>query len=197
MRPENNKCLVLNSDYSPLTIIDWKRAILWSIKNQYSRTHGTMIVDFYKNDYINCANGGRMPIPAVIKTIRYFRTYNTSINFSRKNVFVRDDYTCQYCGKQPELKYLTYDHVIPKSKWDYSKGTPTTWHNVVTSCLLCNRKKGNRTLKEMGITLLNWPEKPVNKNGKFLPFADKLIRMNSAIPNEWLFYLPQTYHTNA
>lgn len=197
MRLENNKCLVLNSDYTPLTIIDWRRAILWSLKNQYSKNNGAIIIDFYKDDHINCVNGKKIPIPAVMKTVRYFKTYSTNIAFSRKNVFVRDDYTCQYCGNQPELKYLTYDHIIPKSKWDYTKGTPTTWYNVTTSCSACNRKKGNKTPKEANMKLLNLPEKPNNKNGKFLPFADKLIRMNCKVPEEWLFYIPQSYCKNA
>jgi 5-methylcytosine-specific restriction endonuclease McrA len=197
MKSENNKCLVLNSDYTPLSIIDWKRALLWSIKHQYSKNSGVIVIDFYKDDYINCANGSKLPIPAVVRTIRYFKLYSTNINFSRKNVFVRDDYTCQYCGQQPDLKHLTYDHVIPKSKWDYSKGTPTTWYNVVTSCVSCNRKKGNKVPKEANMILRTFPEKPTNKNGKFLPFADKLIRMNCRVPEEWLIYIPQSYQNNA
>ena len=175
MKPENNKCLVLNSDYSPLTIIDWKRALLWSIKHEYSKNNGVLIIDFYKDDWISCANGKKMPLPAIVKTVRYFKLFDHNINFSRKNVFLRDDYTCQYCGKQPDLKNLTYDHVIPKSKWDYSKGTPTTWFNVVASCVQCNRKKGNKTPKDANMILLNYPEKPTHKHGKFLPFADKQI----------------------
>jgi 5-methylcytosine-specific restriction endonuclease McrA len=197
MKPENNKCLVLNSDYSPLTIIDWKRALLWLVKHQYSNNSGVVIVDFYKDDYVYCTNNKKIPLPAVVKTIRYFKLFNNSINFSRKNVFLRDNYTCQYCGKQPDLNSLTYDHVIPKSKWDYDKGTPTTWYNVVASCIQCNRKKGNKTLKESNMKLLSYPEKPSNKNGKFLPFADKLIRMNCHIPNEWIDYLPQAYNKYA
>ena len=132
MKTENSKCLVLNGDYSPLGIIDWKKAIIWCVKYENKSNHGIEILDFYKDDFIIGVHDKKHPIPAVVKTNRYFRINNQKVTFSRKNLFIRDGYTCQYCGNIKEINKLTYDHVIPKSSWKHKGVSPTSWTNIVT-----------------------------------------------------------------
>lgn len=192
MKQENSKCLVLNADYTPLAIIGWRRAIIWSIKNDYNTLSGIQVIDFYKNDYIRCTNNKKLPIPAVARMATYHRVHGFSVNFSRKNLFTRDNMTCQYCGCIKDKKELTYDHVIPKSQWDHALGSPTNWTNIVTACVYCNRKKGNRTPTQANMPLLSIPAKP-NKNIKYLPLSCHLDRIKNNIPSEWLVYLPPSY----
>lgn len=192
MKPEHCKCLVLNSDYTPLTIIDWKKACVWAMKHEYNHKIGVEIIDFYKNDFIAGTNNKKYPIPAVVKTARYFRINNYRVKFSRKNLFIRDNYTCQYCNNKYDISHLTYDHVIPKSIWDDNRGSPTSWTNIVTACVGCNRKKKNRTPKQANMPLKNLPSMP-NKTIKYLPIVSYLSRIRSDIPDEWTAYLPESY----
>jgi 5-methylcytosine-specific restriction endonuclease McrA len=192
MQIRNSKCLVLNADYSPLSIIDWKRAIVWSVTHEHNPQLGVEIIDFYKDDFICGVNNKKIPIPAVVKTAKYFRLHNQKVNFSRKNLFIRDDFTCQYCGDKYHIKMLTYDHVIPKSAWNYEKGSPTNWQNIVTACISCNHKKGNKTPKQANMPLKNLPTIP-NKGPKYLPISSFLVRIRSDIPQEWKLFLPDSY----
>jgi 5-methylcytosine-specific restriction endonuclease McrA len=192
MEKHHKQCLLLNADYSPLSIISWQKAIIWSIRFQDNYKYGIEIIDFYKNDYINGVDK-KYPIPAVAKTHRYLRINSQDIKFSRKNIFIRDNYTCQYCGKQYYINNLTYDHVVPKSKWKDEKSSPTCWTNIVTACIWCNRKKANKTPKEAEMPLRNLPIKP-NKNLKYLPIVDTMATMKETMPSEWLVYLPQSFN---
>lgn len=188
MEIKNSKCLLLNSDYSPLSLISWKRALIWSIKYELNEKYAIEIIDFFRDDYIQGVNNKKYPIPAVAKTKRFFKINGQSITFSRKNIYIRDDYTCQYCNKKYDEKLLTYDHVIPKSKWNYSS-SPTSWTNIVTACMSCNRIKGSRTPSQANMTLQNLPKKP-NKNTKYLPIVRHLSNIKEHIPDEWKLYLP-------
>jgi len=192
MRPNHSRCLLLNADFTPLSIIEWKKAVIWHIKYEDNPKYGIDIIDFYKNDYINGINNRKYPIPAVARTKRFFRQHKQNLIFSRKNIFVRDDYTCQYCGTKFEPNNLTYDHVIPKSTWNDPNSTPTCWTNIVTACVACNRKKGNKTPKQANMPLINLPIKPV-KSLKYLPISHHLHKIREHIPAEWKIYLPGSY----
>lgn len=191
MEKQNRKCLVLNADYTPITIISWKRALIWSFKHDDNNKIGVEIIDFYKNDHIAGVNNKKYPIPAVVKTAKYFRINHHRVKFSRKNLFIRDDYTCQYCHTKMDPGQLTYDHVIPKSLWNNDNASPTTWTNIVTACINCNRKKRNRTPKQANMLLKNLPIVP-QKNIRYLPVVDYLLKI-SHIPEEWKLYLPESY----
>lgn len=191
METNHRKCLVLNADYNPLSIIEWEKALTWHIKYINNPKYGIEILDFYKNDYISGVNNKKYPIPCIAKTKRFFKINNQSVNFSRKNIYIRDNYTCQYCNQQYENNLLTYDHVIPKSKWS-SESSPTSWTNIVTACVYCNRKKGNRTPKQANMPLTKLPIKP-NKNIKYLPISTHLLKIKHQIPEEWIVYLPDSY----
>lgn len=192
MRIQNSRCLVLNADYTPLAIISWKRAIVWSIKYDQDHKYGIQIIDFFKDDFILGSNNKKIPIPAIARMCNYKKISNFNVTFSRKNLFIRDNFSCQYCGITKELKELTYDHVIPKSQWNYDNGTPTSWTNVVTACIKCNWKKGNKTPTQAHMPLLSIPIKP-NKSSKYLPLMSFLAKIRQDIPQEWLVYLPPAY----
>lgn len=192
MKSKNSRCLLLNADFTPLSIINWQRAVIWHMRYENNNRYGIDIIDFYKDDYIAGVNNKKYPIPSVAKTKRYFKINNQSVNFSRKNIFIRDDYTCQYCEKKFEFNNLTYDHVIPKSIWNYNNGSPTNWTNIVTSCVDCNRRKGNKTPKQANMQLKHIPIVPT-KNIKYLPIAHHLFKIRKDIPTEWIVYLPESY----
>ncbi len=104
-----------------------------------------------------CINTPRYSIllPKIIRLKSDAWPHLKSIKLSKKNVFLRDHYTCQYCGKSYAQNKLTIDHVIPRSR-----GGTTTWENVVTACHYCNIKKGDRHLMEANMQLLKKPSKP-------------------------------------
>ena len=95
-------------------------------------------------------------VPDAIYLPYYESLPKTEVVFSRQNLFLRDKYTCQYCGKLlKNPKDRTIDHVIPKSR-----GGKTVWTNVVLCCRKCNLKKGDRTPEEAGLKLLKKPKAP-------------------------------------
>ena len=77
------------------------------------------------------------------------------VKFTRHNIFERDKNTCQYCGRVFDRKDLNLDHVIPRDR-----GGPTTWENIVCSCIECNTQKANRTPQEAGMHLIRKPKRP-------------------------------------
>jgi len=97
--------------------------------------------------------------PEVIVLTSYAGIGQRSVVFSRKNLFKRDKYTCQYCGVQPGPEELTIDHVMPKSR-----GGGSTWENCVLACIECNKRKANRTPDEAGMKLKKTPKKPTWKS---------------------------------
>lgn len=191
MKAHNNKCLVLNADYSLLRIVDQRKAMSWYLK--YSDTdYGVEIIDFY-DDFIMGTNGRVYPVPAVAKIKKYFKMTNFNVSFSKKNIFIRDEYTCQYCGLRKSLNELTYDHVIPKSKWKKEYGCATSWTNITTACIGCNRKKGGRTPQQANMPILSTPHKPT-KNSKYLPVMFHLSRIEREVPKEWKVYIPENIY---
>ena len=93
--------------------------------------------------------------PAVIVLKKYINRHRRILSPSRENIYWRDQYACQYCGKQFAKRRLTLDHVLPKSR-----GGLRTWLNLVTACLCCNQRKGNRTPIEANMPLQNPPKIP-------------------------------------
>lgn len=177
------KTLLLNADFLPYSVVSWKRAFVLGIINSEMPGEGAEPVEYY-DEIVRSAGGVAYPVPAVARLAKYVR--RAKISFSRRNVFIRDNLTCQYCGKKFEPDELTYDHVIPRSEWKKKghKGTPTNWTNIVTACEPCNRYKGDSSLEKCGMRLIRKPEVPDNgKHVKGLVFWDKNI------PEQWKLYL--------
>ncbi len=127
--------LVLNADfrplsYYPLSLWSWQEAIKAVVADRVN------VVSVYGRKVHSPS--AEMPLPSVIALKEYIPTSRRPA-FTRFNVFLRDRFTCQYCGESLPTHELTFDHVIPRSK-----GGRTTWDNVITACSPCNLIKGNR-----------------------------------------------------
>ena len=94
-------------------------------------------------------------VPRVIRLNFYDKIPKLTLRFNRRNLFARDQNTCQYCGHVFPLSQLSFDHVIPRSR-----GGKTTWENVVCCCLKCNGRKGDRKPEEVGLKLIRKPVRP-------------------------------------
>jgi 5-methylcytosine-specific restriction endonuclease McrA len=94
-------------------------------------------------------------VPEVIRLTGYSGQGERTVVFSRRNIFKRDRYTCQYCGSQPGPKELTIDHLVPKSR-----GGKSEWTNCVLACLKCNARKANLSVQAAKMTLRKIPKKP-------------------------------------
>ncbi|WP_234421319.1 HNH endonuclease [Erythrobacter sp. EC-HK427] len=158
---ESCPALVLNADYTPLSyyplsLWPWQTAIKAvflervDIVASYDRAVHSQSLD--------------MKVPSVIALRQYVKP-SAFPAFTRFNLFLRDRFSCQYCGSE---KDLTYDHVIPRRA-----GGKTTWENIATACAPCNMRKGGRTPKEAGMRLQYEPIRPTSwqlqQHGKSFP----------------------------
>ena len=177
MKKKNRQPLVLNADYTPITVKHWTKAICLILKEKASQ------VDFYANDSIRDGHGRQYPVPAVIALRKYiYRDYQKA-PFSSKNVFARDKYTCQYCLREFKSHNLTLDHVIPKSKWTGGPGRSKCWTNIVTACTSCNSKKADRTCEQSGMFPAETPTQP-GYSEIFLG-----LHFHGKIEKEWITWL--------
>jgi 5-methylcytosine-specific restriction endonuclease McrA len=103
---------------------------------------------------------------------------STRLKFSRENVYLRDNYTCQYCARPFPARDLTLDHVVPASK----KGRKD-WTNVVAACRACNHRKANHTPLGANMPLLNEPRVP-----SWLPSLRPEFQLEE-MPEAWEPYL--------
>jgi len=123
----------------------------------------------------------RIRIPRVILLGVFDRMPKKEVKFTRHNIFERDLNTCQYCGKVFERKDLNLDHVVPRDR-----GGPTTWENIVCSCIACNTKKANRTPYEAAMHLIRKPKRP-----KWRPFVQVNLGFNHH--DSWKRFLDIAY----
>ncbi|MBK6266344.1 HNH endonuclease [Marivirga sp. S37H4] len=145
MRIGSKRALVLNQDYSPITVCNIQKAFLLVYLNKAEILETD---DVFKLRTITKA----FPLPSVIRLISYVNRPYKGVMLTRQNVFKRDAHTCQYCGVQ---KDLTLDHLIPRSK-----GGKSSWNNLVTACKRCNARKGDAKPEESGMVLRRVPFKP-------------------------------------
>lgn len=127
--------LVLNADFSPvstfpLSVWDFARTMRNVLKDRVT------VLEEYDAELRSPSLVYRPPSVVALK--RYIRRPDR-VPFTRMNVFLRDDFTCQYCGTRKHTKDLTFDHVIPRSQ-----GGGTNWENIVSACVACNTRKGDR-----------------------------------------------------
>ncbi len=99
--------------------------------------------------------GGTLRVPRVVHLHRYDRTPRVTVRLTRRNLMFRDAHQCQYCGKQPPVRDLNIDHVLPRSR-----GGDDSWENLVTACRICNLRKGWRTPEEANMRLARRPFRP-------------------------------------
>lgn len=188
-RKHDKRVLLLNADYSSLAIISWQRAMILSFVNQENAAKGLEVVNYYE-DFVESCGHRHFPIPSIVRSPIYIRQERRKVSFSRTHLFIRDDFTCQYCGKFCPGGGLTYDHLISRSEWNrkHMKGTPTTFTNVVAACVQCNRKKADKALKNSGLILKREPFEPHPRT-----VVLGLHPFRKRIPGDWLTYLPVKY----
>ncbi|MEM8977908.1 MAG: HNH endonuclease [Pseudomonadota bacterium] len=147
----HNPALVLNADYRPLSyyplsLWPWQEAVKAAWLERVD------IVAEY-DDYVSSPST-RIKIPSVVVLKDYVRPQKR-VAFTRFNLFLRDEFQCQYCGAKGDL---TFDHVVPRSR-----GGVTSWENVVAACSKCNLRKGSRSLRQSGLALRKPPRQPVSE----------------------------------
>lgn len=138
--------MVLNQNYEALTICTTKKAIVLVLLNKAE-------IIAKKDSLVIHSAKMSIPFPSIIRLERYIPVQYKNVMLSRKNILRRDGHKCQYCGRS-DLP-LTVDHVIPKSK-----GGKDTWENLVTACIKCNNKKGDRTPEEAKMHFIRKPFRP-------------------------------------
>jgi 5-methylcytosine-specific restriction endonuclease McrA len=166
----HGEVLVLNSDYEPLNVCNLRRAIILVYLGKAEVLHTTHArVQWYTGD---------MQSPSVVKLRHHVKRPLPQLRLSRRGIFARDDYTCQYCGQA--ARELTIDHVIPKRL-----GGGATWENLVCCCRRCNTKKGDKSLSQTSMKLRRAPRRP-----RFVPYIS-LTKYVAGAKNEiWRNYLP-------
>ncbi len=162
--------LLLNITYEPLRVINWKKAITLLMLRKVE------VLEEYGREIHSVSFA--IKLPSVIRLLNLVKRPKDPIKFSRQNIYSRDKYRCQYCGKRFPSEELTYDHVKPKYR-----GGKTRWTNIVTCCIRCNRKKGGQTPREAGMKLVRKPSRPT-----WLP-ALKITIGFKQVPQSWRDYL--------
>lgn len=166
----NLPVLVLNQNYEPLNVCRARRAIVLLYQSKAEMLENGV-------GYIRTSSS-KFQVPSVIR-LPYLvkRPFKVERRLTRLEVFNRDHYMCQYCGKK--TRQLTLDHIIPRFR-----GGPHTWENLVSACVPCNRHKAGKTLAESGMKLLNQPTVPRGNRYSYIPSHYLEMR------EEWQRYLP-------
>jgi 5-methylcytosine-specific restriction endonuclease McrA len=184
--------LLLNADFSPVRILDWRRAVCLLMADK------ARLVAGYEGMEIRSQHLS-VPWPAVV-TLTQYVGHRGRVRFNRQNVLARDNWTCQYCDWAPRTSEgrpvrtdLTMDHVIPRARavngrvrLAEGRVVPvTSWENIVTACRPCNQRKADRLPEEVRMTLRAKPRRPSPFEGVGLVFA------RVAVPDEWRDWLPE------
>ena len=143
----SGRVLVLNASYEPINVCTVRRAAVLILKNRAECLE--------KGDWALHSESLTLARPVVIRLLTYVRIPRDAHRrkITRRAVFARDRWTCQYCGH--ERGNLTVDHVIPRSK-----GGDSTWENIVTCCAPCNRRKGDRLPRQANMVPAHKPKAP-------------------------------------
>ena len=182
----NSAVLVLNRNFQPIHFTNVRRAIVLL----YQGVARALDEQYRMYDFENWAElaaardadalktvSRSIRIPRVLVLSAFEKMPKTRVRFSRLNIYVRDNDTCQYCLRQLKRSDLNLDHVVPRSQ-----GGKTSWDNVVCSCISCNLKKGGRTPAQAGMKLARLPVRP-----KWTPVFRGAVRTDTY--REWLPFI--------
>lgn len=158
----HNPALVLNADYRPLSYYPLS---LWPWQEAVKAAYLDRVQILAEYDDCVRSPSTEIRIPSVVVLKEYIQPQKR-VAFTRFNLFLRDEFRCQYCGARGDL---TFDHVVPRAR-----GGITSWENVVAACSSCNLKKGSKSLRQVGMTLRQAPRQPGaeelrNRGRKFPP----------------------------
>ncbi len=145
---KQHPALVLNADYRPLSYYPLS---LWPWQEAIKAVWLDRVAIVAEYDAVVRSPSTEIRIPSVVVLKDYVKPLKR-VAFTRFNLFLRDEFRCQYCGARGDL---TFDHVVPRAA-----GGVTSWHNVVAACSSCNLKKGSKSLREAGMTLRRPPRQP-------------------------------------
>jgi 5-methylcytosine-specific restriction endonuclease McrA len=162
--------LVLNASYEPINICAARRALILILK-------GVAHPEEFSSGALHSPRQ-TLKLPSVIRLLEYRRIPHQTRSLSRKNILMRDRYTCQYCLRPLPSGELTLDHVIPRSRHG-----ETAWENLVACCHPCNNRKGGRTPDEAGMKLVRQP-RPFT-----LHTSRHLMRLLGRSDEKWRKYL--------
>ena len=137
--------LVLNANFEPLNVCSTRRAIGMMLDGKAALiANGRGMIQTVSHSF---------PLPSIIRLEHMIQRPRPRVKLTRREIFRRDNYTCQYCGRK--VPNLTIDHVMPRHL-----GGAHLWTNVVTACAMCNHQKGGRRLEESHMRLLSIPREP-------------------------------------
>lgn len=187
----SQEVLVLNSDYEPLNVCNMRRAIILVYLGKADILHARdeeILVAEQEGDLriygsnplteLVTAEGELIAAPSVVRLRHHVRRPLPELKLSRRSVFARDNFTCQYCGTHG--KDLTIDHVVPKRH-----GGGAHWENLVACCRRCNTRKGDKAPEKVGMKLMRPPRRP-----RYTPY----ISLNKYVAGTrhaiWRNYLP-------
>lgn len=167
---KNRHVLLLNASYEVIRVTTWQRAVKLFFQ------HKAVCPAGYDHYYTITSLEGDYHLPSALVLKSYVHVPYFKVFPSRKNVFRRDGYICQYTGERLNHKTATVDHIVPRSK-----GGKNTWENMVTCKRGVNQRKGSRSLKESGLKLIRQPKQPSRAELVINPFHDMEC---------WTQYLP-------
>lgn len=165
-------CLLLSSDFTALRLIPVKQAfkLVFSEKAE--------IISEFKDKVVKTVSRV-FSVPSVVRLLSKLKL-RYHVRLTRKNILIRDDNSCRYCGKSGTPATLTLDHVIPRSR-----GGKFTWQNIVASCLDCNAKKGDRTPEEAGMGIIGGPPDKL----EMFEYIRRLLKSRLKATPEWEVFI--------
>ncbi|MBM7067334.1 HNH endonuclease [Actibacterium sp. 188UL27-1] len=161
----HHPALVLNADYRPLSYYPLS---LWPWQEAVKAAWLDRVTILAEYDEVVRSPSTSIKIPSVVVLKDYVKPQKR-VAFTRFNLFLRDEFCCQYCGARGDL---TFDHVVPRAR-----GGVTSWENVVAACSKCNLRKGSRSLRQSGMSLRRPPRQPA---------AEELRNMGRRFPPNYL-----------
>lgn len=187
--------LVLNRQFYAIHITSWRRALSLvytdhaQVVDQEYRTYSfddwrqmSAARETHPAGFITTPSF-KIAVPEVIALKLYDRLPDSAVKFTRRNIYEHYSHRCCYCGRTFGTQDLNLDHVVPRSR-----GGPTDWNNIVTSCIPCNLKKANRTPQEAGLPLLVSPTRPQWKGRSSLVF-----RSGVRVRQSWQRFIDSVY----
>lgn len=172
----NNAVLVLNQNYEPLNVCNVRRALVLVIGGKAE------VLEARPRPLASVSS--EFIAPSVIRLVYLIRRPRPRVKLTRREIFIRDNYTCQYCQRQ--VSDLTIDHVIPRSR-----GGLHVWDNVVSACKACNHRKGGKSIAEARMALHNQPHEP--RAGVYYTIER---RLDTSSHDDWQKFLPGIISSN-